>query len=350
MLGHRRGLLSLLALLGMLGHVGKGVAAPATTLGGSSGTNQASSWPCYTLHAAQIWQLNLPGGRRFDASGLTFLPNGHLITVSDRGPTLYRIQFLRGTNAANLIALPDIFTPAQLAPFATEKVGRYDCEGITCDPRGRIYLCEEANRWILRDDPAKGTVERLPIDWSPVQRYFSPTDRNASFEGVAVAGNRLFVANERSLGRLIVVNLRTMKVVDSFVVRPAHPDPVWGVQNLLEEAAGVLVGKKLSNNTWDVHYSDLCWYQGALYVLLRESQCILKVNPKTHHVLAEYGYGAVARRRQVAYRWPYPTGLMEGLAVDRNSFWLVTDNNGAARRVNPADHRPTLCRCPRPDR
>jgi hypothetical protein len=41
---------------------------------------------------------------------------------------------------------------------------------------------------------------------------------------------------------------------------------------------------------------------------------------------------------------------MEGLAVDENQFWLVTDNNGLGRERYPLDTRPTLFRCPRPDR
>jgi hypothetical protein len=50
----------------------------------------------------------------------------------------------------------------------------------------------------------------------------------------------------------------------------------------------------------------------------------------------------------VAYRTAFPTGTMEGLAVDEKYFWLVTDNNGLGRIKFPRDARPTLFRCPRP--
>ena len=161
-------------------------------------------WPRYALEAAQIRQLNLPNGERFDASGLCFGPNGDLLTVSDRGPSVYRIEFISDTNAADVVKLPDCFTPEQLAPFSAEKTGRYDCEGVAADELGRLYLCEEENRWILRWDPLSRRVERLKIDWSPVQKYFSPTDHNASFEGITIGGGRLYVANEREQGRIIV--------------------------------------------------------------------------------------------------------------------------------------------------
>ena len=199
-----------------------------------------ASWPRYPLRAEQSWQLDAPDGERFDASGLLRLPNGDLLTVNDRSAGLYRIQFGPATNVAALVQLTNCFTPAQLAPFKRQKRGRYDCEGIARDEQGRLYLCEESNRWILRWDPATQKVERLAIDWSPVQKYFSPTDDNASFEGIAIGRGRLYVANERSLGRLIVVDLATLKIVDDFVVR----------------RAGVTTG--------DVHYSDLCWFEDSL--------------------------------------------------------------------------------------
>src|SRR5438445_5910056 len=167
---------------------------------------KSAPWPRYQLAAVRTWQLNLPNGERFDASGLFLTRQGDLLTVSDRGPGVYRVQLVSGTNAAGLIPLENCFDPAQLAPFAAEKIDRYDCEGVTEDRRGGIYVCEEANRWILRWDPQTRAVERLNIDWSPVEKYFSKTDHNASFEGIAIGDGKLYVANERKQGRIIVVD------------------------------------------------------------------------------------------------------------------------------------------------
>lgn len=283
-----------------------------------------AAWPRHTLHAEETWLLNLPGGERFDASALLLLPDGTLLTLNDRGPTLFRIAFLTGTNAADLVPVPEWFAPERLAAFAAEKLGRYDSEGLARDARGRLYLCEEANRWVLRCDPASGQVERLAIDWSPVQPYFSATDRNASFEGIAVGGDTLYVANERQLGRLIAVDLTTLQVTGSFRVHAAQAP------------------------ARDVHYSDLSWFQGRLYVLLRASRCILEVDPATRRVEAQYDFGAMEQAGDVAYRWPFPTGFMEGLAVTAEAFWLVTDNNGCERLRAPGDRRPTLFKCRRP--
>jgi hypothetical protein len=281
----------------------------------------------YTLRAEQIWQMNLPYGQRFDASGLFLEKSGDLLTESDQQIGVYRIHFIPGRDAVDLLRIPDCFTDAQLAPFAAEKFGRYDCEGVTEDDQGRIYLCEEADRWILRWDPRTKSVERLNIDWRPVKKYFS-TDRNAAWEGIAIHGQTLYVANERKKGRIIVVDLNTLKVTDDFVA-PAN----W------------------SWWFWDAHYSDLCWFDGALFALMREDHVILKIDPATHLVLAEYNFRQMEHDREVDYHKVYPlvVGVMEGLAVDKNYFWLCTDNNGLGRKKYPHDTRPTLFKCRRPD-
>jgi hypothetical protein len=46
---------------------------------------------------------------------------------------------------------------------------------------------------------------------------------------------------------------------------------------------------------------------------------------------------------------PFVVGVMEGLAVDKNYFWLCTDNNGLSRKKYPGDTRPSLFQCRRPD-
>ena len=93
----------------------------------------------------------------------------------------------------------------------------------------------------------------------------------------------------------------------------------------------------------------MSWFDGALFVLLRESRCVLQVDPTTKKVLAEFGYGEMERDPEVIYHNKYPTSTMEGLAVDRDFIWLVTDNNGRGRAKYPDDIRPTLFKCKRPD-
>lgn len=290
-------------------------------------TPQGSSSPPvarYTLRAEQVAQLNTPGEMRFDASGLLLTPAGELLTLHDKSPMLYRIDYQPGTNALHLTPLPAYFNSKQLAHLSKEMVRAYDTEGIAQDEQGRLYICEECKRWILRCDPKTDAVERLPIDWKEVADYFSKFDTNASFEGIAIGQGKLYVANERSSPVIVVVDLKTMKVVDHFVVYSQKPS---------------LLG---------MHYSDLCWFEGKLWVLLRQHRVVLQVDPESHAVLAEFDYEDI--ESALGYKRQFPVGTMEGLAVDQHHIWLVTDNNGMARNGHPRDIRPTLLKCPRPDR
>src|SRR5437899_3658421 len=116
--------------------------------------SERADWPSYQLKPGQRWLLNLSNSQRFDASGLLLLTNGDLLTLTDRGPTFYRIQFRTNSSVADLLPIPNLFTPAQLKKYAREKFGYYDSEGMAQHDQGRFYVCEEANRWILRCDPA----------------------------------------------------------------------------------------------------------------------------------------------------------------------------------------------------
>ena len=283
-----------------------------------------SIWPRYRLVAEQVTLLNSPEGGRFDASGLLLTPSGDLLTMrNNHDSELYRIDLLPGAAEARLVPLNSCFTPDQLAALAGDREA-FDCEGIAQDEQGRYYLCEEPRRWILRCDPKAGRVERLPIDWTPVRDYFSPFDLNASFEGIAIGKGKLYVANERSSPVIIVVDLATLRVKGHFVVYPRK------------------------SSFFGMHYSDLCWFDGRLWVLCRQHRVVLEVNPDTHAVLAEFDYEQI--ENALGYRTGLPVGIMEGLAVSRDFLWLTTDNNGLPRGRTGHDIRPTLVRCPRPDR
>jgi hypothetical protein len=283
---------------------------------------ETETWPIHPLVADLAVPLDPPKGQRFDASALLFTEKGELLTLDNaRGAALFRIELTADEKSARLVPFPACFTGTQLAPWAQEKHGGYDAEGLARDAQGRLYLCEETDRWILRCDAKAGKVERLAIDWAPVQRFFT-TDLNASFEGIAVGGTNLFVANERTHPVIVVVDLATLKVTDHFVVVPR-----------LFTVGGT-------------HYSDLCWFENRLWVLCRQHQVILEVDPVTHAVYAEYSYRD--EEDKLGYRGLLRIGMMEGLAVTRDAFWLVTDNNGVSRRSAPRDHRPMLLRCPRP--
>lgn len=269
------------------------------------------------------WLLSTPVAR-FDASALLRTPDGAWWVANDKQAPLFRCELSAGESGV-LSPAPAWFPLEALRAAAGDPAFQPDLEGLARDSQGRVYLCTEKQRWIFRTPARGGPVERLEIDWKPVRRWLSAVDLNASWEGIAVGGDRLYLANERSTGRIIVVDLGTLKVIDDFQALP--------------------VGSK----ALDVHYSDLCWHDGSLWVLCRAHQVILRVDPATRRTLAQFHYGPIERAPANAYSVPLGIGMAEGLWVDDTHLWVLVDNNGFARKADPKDTRPLLFRCPRPD-
>jgi len=293
--------------------------------GCSSHRNEAGSTTrTLPLAVAESWTLTPPVAR-FDASALVRLPDGRLLTVNDKETGLFEIRFPESGNEAGLVPYSGL-PPALFEPLTPGRDLPWDIEGIGIDSTGALYLGEEHLRWILRQPAPGKPLERLSIDWAPVSRWFSKTDRNASFEGVAVGDRFLYVANERDTGRILEIDRKTLKVVGDFQPRPPG-------------ASGD-----------DIHYTDLCWFDGELWALCREHRRVLCIDPKTRAVRLCFSYFPIEMDPKYAYQHLLPYGFFEGLSVDAENVWLLIDNNGYPRKSNPQDARPLLLRCPRPDR
>jgi hypothetical protein len=302
-------------LIGLLASLWAGCSSHRTPAGSTTRT--------LPLAVAESWTLTPPVAR-FDASALVRLPDGRLLTVNDKETGLFEIRFPESGNEAGLVPYSGL-PPALFEPLTPGRDLPWDIEGIGIDSTGALYLGEEHLRWILRQPAPGKPLERLPIDWAPVSRWFSKTDRNASFEGVAVGDRFLYVANERDTGRILEIDRKTLKVVGDFQPRPPGA-------------------------TGDIHYTDLCWFDGELWALCREHRRVLCIDPKTRAVRLCFGYFPIEMDPKYAYQHLLPYGFFEGLSVDAENVWLLIDNNGYPRKSNPQDARPLLLRCPRPDR
>ena len=288
-----------------------------TAKGGSLGVRTNDGRKHFTLSADELWHLNV--NERFDASALTFY-KGKLLTIDDRDGGVYGVS--PGTNSIAEVKRTEYFARRDLMKVAPKRAARFDCEGLAVDASGNLYLSEESQRVAYRLSP-QGKLEAMVVDWSPARKFFG-SDMNASFEGIAVNGDRMYLANERSAARIVVVDLKERKVLDSFFV----------------DSTGFAFGGP--------HYTDLAFADGHLFILNRNHRCIFEIEPETKRVLAEYSFAQMELDKAVAYFTDYPTGTMEGLAIDGDYFWMITDNNGKGRIADAADTRPTLFRCKRP--
>ena len=62
---------------------------------------------------------------------------------------------------------------------------------------------------LLHVDLETGGARAIKIDWGQTASHFSETDLNASLEGLCVGAESIYVANERSDGRVIEIDLQS---------------------------------------------------------------------------------------------------------------------------------------------
>ncbi len=276
-----------------------------------------SPFPTVALELEGAWRLDAPV-RRFDASGIERGPKGDLLVVRDAELAVYAVRFNASPSTARLVKHARyVVDPKKL----TVGGSRFDVEGLAIDPQGILYACDERERRVLRFT-ARGKMDRVSLDFSQIQQYFSEHEVNASFEGIAIGPTSIFLANERSRGRLFEWDLRTGRLLHDFLSRTGTS--VWP----------------------DAHYSGLDWHDGKLYALLREEQSVVEIDAQTREVLRVFRYNAIEFDPQHRYRTAVPfVGVMEGILVEGDVVWLVADNNGEGRYANRADRRPSLFKC-----
>ena len=279
-----------------------------------------SSFQRYQLELDAYWILESPNGQQFDASGIARLADGRFLFVNDKENAIFaaRVDAVSGG-----VVEVEEFCRVDVDGDGSVRSKRLDLEGLTVDANGNVYLCAEAGRRIFCVDGSSKEVTEVEIDWTPVKQFFGP-DINASFEGIAMHGETLWIANERTQPRIFEVDLESRTVVGNFVV--VAPGSV----------------------TWILHYSGLEYLEGSLFALLRFQHSILEVEPWSRRVVAEYDFGDIESSRELAFRSGSFTGLMEGVWVDESYFWLLVDNNGQPSIARSGDTRPILIRCKRP--
>lgn len=183
----------------------------------------------------------------------------------------------------------------------------FDLEGISyCG--NDFYLANEQTRHILKVNNEK--IENLKIEFSEIFKKFGTPlkdiSTNAGFEGLTVdcKNKILYIAQERQPRAIIVVDLKTLTTLDIF------------------DTPGVKVGKVSPD------YADLFFQNGYLYALERNFHRILKIDPSTKKVIANYSYGHTnSVHLKNIYDTNEPYGLAEGLTMSDELIYIGVDNN-----------------------
>jgi len=271
----------------------------------------------------------------FEPSALCFDSEGRLYTVADKGYfSIFELERVSsGYNAKNSISI----NKSQLLKLRFKKRHKFDFEGLEYNPNNKLfYLADERDRKVFTVD-REGNINELPID---VNSYLKTnkiknSHSNSGLEGLTLdaKNNKLFLIKEMNESLIIVVDLNNNKIEKHFKVNlPGRVEPAL---------------------------TDASFFDGYLYVLIRSHRLIAKLNPETGEVLATYDYRKHEENNKNVYI-KIPTvgnnhdkdgyGVMEGLAVTNDKFYIVTDNNMLPLKSNFFKNLPQLLILNRPDK
>ena len=249
-----------------------------------------------------------------EPSALCFDDNGELFTVADKmSYSIYKLS--KGTNK-NITVYNGIeavkMNKMQILKSRLKKKNRFDFEGLEYY-KGVFYVADERDRKVFTIDK-QGNINDLGVDSIGYMKANNIIDnvQNSGIEGLTIdpQNQKMYLMKERQESAILVVDLKTNKVVNHFKLK---------VPGTVEPA-----------------FTDAAFFEGSLYVLVRSHRQILKVNPENGQLLSIYDYRKHEENPEYVYK-KIPTlfgeadkdgyGVMEGLAVTKDSFFVATDNN-----------------------
>ncbi len=271
----------------------------------------------------------------FQPSGLA-LREGALLTVSDKHDAAVYEIVLGSTTAA---VRPFVaFTAPALEP------GPLDFEGIAIDAQGALLLASESHFRVLRVTIDGGGPKAAPSNSKGSSAWITPSLEalghdaglfqkwNANLEGIArLADGRWLLAAERDPRGLIELGPDgdTTHAAAWSLPTSIYPMPPGRAPD----------------------FSDLTVSDGNVYALERNSHLIVRLERHERGWQEREAWSYL--RTETDPRFAYQNavyGVGEGLSIDRNHVFVVTDNNRLARAQDPSDRRPVLFMFARPAR
>ena len=257
------------------------------------------------------------GPPNIQPSGLTIWQNT-LFTVSDKhDDTIFQIIL----KADKAYLVPHItFTPPQNNSFR-----KLDFEGITCDEKGNFYIASEMAIRILKVSSNGKSVQWITPGLRPFgEKVGLFQRRNAYIEGLTYTKNGKFIlCAEREPRGIIEVDTST--------------DPVSVFAYKMDQT------KFRMKENVGVDFTGLDYFQHELYALGRNSFtiCTLKFDGTTYRETKGWSFRSTELADSNKYS-DMKYGRAEGLAVDKDHFYVILDNNNDPKTNDPNDRRPLL--------
>lgn len=243
------------------------------------------------------------GGKPLEPSGLVLFQK-RLLFVSDNRDDSRLYELVPGTDRC-VVKVFLTFRDEDLLKL--KKRHNLDLEGITYWNE-YFYAVDERDRFIYRIS-LYGKVCQVHhdiIEYSKSRGIVFSSDENAGFEGITVdpARNMFFIANERA--DPVIYLLR--QTPDYLELSTEDHIPMKDI---------------LGGDHADI--SALCWNGGALYVLHRIGNRILRMDPYTKKVTGNHDFSGDVAGVYVSRKGH---GFTEGLAMTPERIYLVMDSNG----------------------
>lgn len=263
----------------------------------------------------------------FEPSALCFDDKGDLYTVTDKlHHSLYKVDL---SNSSKGYSLTEDIKPkgTQLLKLRLKKKNKFDFEGLEFH-KGDFYAADERDRKVFKIDRS-GNLTDLKLDLNGYMKSQGIKNdvENSGFEGLTIDSDNdmMYIMKERQESMVLVVDMKTNSVIRHFkILLPGTVEPTL---------------------------TDASFYNGSLYVLIRSHRQVIKVNPSNGAILSVYDYRKAEEDPKYVYKKipdlepgndPDGYGVMEGLAVTKDSFYIATDNNMLPLKRNLLNNKPQL--------
>ncbi len=270
-----------------------------------------------------IKALPLEGLENAEPSGLTMVDDVLYTISDDHDDTIFKITILEDKAILEphirfKIAIPD-----------GEKT--LDLEGITRDDEGNFYLVSESTFRIL-----KVSADGKEVSWAtPSLQLFGRAEGlfqrvNANLEGITfIGGNKFVLCAERQPRGILEIDLQRI---------PEQVRIIVNNESIIKPPRGRAPD-----------YSGLYFEDDALYVLERGAHAICQIDLIEGKVVERtvWSYADIENREDLVYS-DKKYGHGEGLYMDDENIYVILDNGGDHREIDPNDRRPLLLIMERP--
>ncbi len=288
------------------------------------------------------YRVEVPDDQSYDLSGLT-LCHSQLLTISDKNnSTIFRLVIDESSNlkSAKIESAYQIVNIANIDDldisglplverfkrwwYRTTEGSRLDWEGISCDNEtGNLYLVSEEMYGVYQfspSDPASSRWISSPLfEFAKTQQANVFNQFNAGLEGITFIGDQFILALERDAAAL----MKLTRIDNKLEPKQVTLLPASGIPSIRPGMSADI--------------SDLAIHNNKLYTLERSISAVCRRDITTFK--PELCLNFYNTENKIKFK-DAKTGLAEGLAIDNDRIYVLTDTNGKSDKSG--DRRPIL--------